>query len=169
MNHFQFFISFKTTFFLFKLKVAELKDKGNAALAANNIQEAVKFYTEAINLDPSNAVLYSNRSAAYAKGEQYDLALADATKAVELKPDWSKAYSRKGAALAYLGNYDEAIATYEKGLEVDPNNAQLKDGLNEVSLMLFGISVIKQFVFGFVRARSRCMGKPLVRYYYNLF
>lgn len=114
------------------MQVAELKDKGNAALAANNFGEAVKLYTEAINLDPSNAVLYSNRSAAYAKGEQYDLALADATKAVDLKPDWSKAYSRKGAALAYLGKYDEAIATYEKGLEVDPNNVQLKDGLTEV-------------------------------------
>lgn len=120
----------KNTFY--RTQVAELKDKGNAALAANNIPEAIKFYTEAINLDPSNAVLYSNRSAAYAKREQYDLALTDATKAVELKPDWSKAYSRKGAALAYLGNHDEAIATYEKGLEIDPNNAQLKEGLTEV-------------------------------------
>lgn len=92
----------------------------------------MKFYTEAINLDPTNAVLYSNRSAAYAKGEKYDLALTDATKAVELKPDWSKAYSRKGAALAYLGKYDEAMTTYEKGLEIDPSNAQLKEGLAEV-------------------------------------
>lgn len=93
----------------------------------------MNFYTEAINLDSTNAVLYSNRSAAYAKDEQYELALADATKAIELKPDWSKAYSRKGAALAYLDKYDEAIATYEQGLEIDPNNAQLKEGLTEVS------------------------------------
>lgn len=92
----------------------------------------MKLYTEAITLDPANAVLFSNRSAAYAKGEQYDLALADATKAVELKPEWSKAYSRKGAALAYLGKLDEAIETYTKGLEVDPNNMQLTEGLNEV-------------------------------------
>ncbi|CAH1999721.1 unnamed protein product [Acanthoscelides obtectus] len=113
-------------------QVNALKDKGNKALAENNTQEAINCYSEAIKLDSSNAVLYSNRSAAYAKANQYELALKDAEKAVELKPDWSKAYSRKGAALSYLGQYDEAISTYEKGLQIDPNNKQLSDGLAEV-------------------------------------
>jgi stress-induced-phosphoprotein 1 len=113
-------------------QVAALKDKGNAALAANNLEEAVNHYTEAIKLDGQNHVLYSNRSAAYAKANKYDLALEDANKTVEIKPDWSKGYSRKGTALAYLGRLDEAIATYEKGLQVDPNNAQLQEGLREV-------------------------------------
>ncbi|XP_060529156.1 stress-induced-phosphoprotein 1 [Cylas formicarius] len=113
-------------------QVTVLKDKGNAALGANNIEDAIKFYTEGINLDGKNAVLYSNRSAAYAKANRYDLSLKDAEKAIELKPDWAKAYSRKGAALAYLGKLDAAIATYEKGLQLDPNNSQLKEGLSEV-------------------------------------
>ncbi|XP_018567462.1 stress-induced-phosphoprotein 1 [Anoplophora glabripennis] len=113
-------------------QVAVLKDKGNAALSENKIDEAIKYYTEAINLDSNNAVLYSNRSAAYAKGNQYDLSLQDAEKAIQIKPDWSKAYSRKGTSLAYLGRLDEAIETYEKGLQIDPNNSQLRDGLAEV-------------------------------------
>lgn len=109
-----------------------MKDKGNAALASNKLDEAIQFYTEAINLDDKNAVLYSNRSAAYAKAGQYSNSLEDAEKAIELKPDWGKAFSRKGAALAYLGKLEEAIETYEKGLQLDPNNQQLKDGLAEV-------------------------------------
>lgn len=113
-------------------KVAALKDKGNAALAENKYEEAIKFYTEAINLDGNNHVLYSNRSAAYAKSNKYTEALKDAEKTVEIKPDWGKGYSRKGSALAYLRRTDEAIAAYEKGLEVDPNNPQLKEGLTEV-------------------------------------
>lgn len=56
---------------------------------------------------------------------------------MQLKPDWGKGYSRKGAALAYLGRDDEAIEAYESGLKVDPNNAQLKEGLSEVSVRCF--------------------------------
>lgn len=67
-----------------------LKEKGNAALQQGNYKEAVKCYTDAIALDPSNHVLFSNRSAAYAKDNQFELALEDAEKTVKLKPDWGK-------------------------------------------------------------------------------
>lgn len=110
-------------------QVAVLKDKGNKALQENKFDEAIQFYTEAIKLDGNNHVLYSNRSAAYAKADKYDLALEDAEKTVEIKPDWGKGYSRKGAALSFLGRIDEAIAAYEKGVEVDPNNTQIRDAL----------------------------------------
>lgn len=67
-----------------------LKDKGNAALQAGKFDDAVKYYTEAIALDENNHVLYSNRSAAYAKAGTYRLALEDAERTVRLKPDWGK-------------------------------------------------------------------------------
>ena len=52
--------------------------------------EAVLLYTEAISLDSSNHVLYTNRSAVYLKTKQYALALEDGRKAAELKPNWQK-------------------------------------------------------------------------------
>ncbi|KAK4876355.1 hypothetical protein RN001_012777 [Aquatica leii] len=112
--------------------ITSLKNKGNAALSENNYEKAIQYYTEAINLDSNNHVLYSNRSAAYAKANKYTEALKDAEKTIEIKPDWGKGYSRKGSALAYLSRIDEAIETYENGLKVDPTNAQLKEGLAEV-------------------------------------
>ncbi|KYQ58410.1 Stress-induced-phosphoprotein 1 [Trachymyrmex zeteki] len=113
------------------LQVALLKEKGNTALQTGNYDEAIRCYTDAIVLDGNNHVLYSNRSAAYAKSEKYQQALEDAEKTVSLKPDWGKGYSRKGSALAYLGRYDESIRAYEKGLQLDPNNPQLRSSLAE--------------------------------------
>ncbi|PPR89305.1 hypothetical protein GOBAR_AA31376 [Gossypium barbadense] len=107
----------------------EAKAKGNAAFSSGDFNTAVKHFTEAINLSPSNHVLYSNRSAAYASLHQYDSALSDAKKTVDLKPDWSKGYSRLGAAHLGLHQYEDAVSGYKKGLEIDPNNEALKSGL----------------------------------------
>lgn len=41
------------------------KEKGNKAFAAKNYDLAIKSYTDAISIDPSNHVYFSNRSAAY--------------------------------------------------------------------------------------------------------
>ena len=110
----------------------ELKALGNKALQSENFSEAIKHYTDAIALDPSNHVLYSNRSAAYAKQEKYEEALKDGEKCISLNKSWGKGYSRKGAALAYLGKHKEAEECYKEGLNVDPSNQVLKDGLAEV-------------------------------------
>ncbi|CAF1316353.1 unnamed protein product [Rotaria sordida] len=106
-------------------QVEELKTKANGAFAAGKNDEAINLYTQAIALDEKNHVLYSNRSAAYAKSNKYEEALKDAEKCVTLKPDFVKGYSRKGAALSFLKRYDEAINVYEEGLKIDPNNQQL--------------------------------------------
>ncbi|KAE9007998.1 hypothetical protein PF005_g7587 [Phytophthora fragariae] len=102
------------------------KAEGNRLLAAQQFQEAVEMYTRALELDPDNAVYYSNRSAAYlAMGDARGKALKDAEKCIELKPDWWKGYSRKGAAEHALLRLDAARATYNEGLKLEPDNASL--------------------------------------------
>lgn len=51
---------------------------------------AVELYTDAINLDPQNHVLYGNRSAAFIRTRQFERALEDGRYAVQLQPSWSK-------------------------------------------------------------------------------
>ena len=110
----------------------QLKDQGNKALQAEKFDEAISFYSQAIELDSSNHVFFSNRSAAYAKKGDYDKALSDAQKTVDMKPDWGKGYSRLGAALEYLGKDKEAFDAYEKGTKCDPSNAQLKQSFDNI-------------------------------------
>lgn len=107
----------------------ELKNQGNLLFSSGNFEEAVDVFTLAISSDPSNAVLYSNRSAAYASLKQWNEAVEDAKKTTELRPDWGKGWSRLGAAFQGSGNMKEAHEAYTKGLEIDPSNAQMQKGL----------------------------------------
>ena len=49
----------------------ELKKLGNASFQSNDFPQAIEHFTNAIALDESNHVLYSNRSAAYSSLKDY--------------------------------------------------------------------------------------------------
>ncbi|KZT26913.1 hypothetical protein NEOLEDRAFT_1042914, partial [Neolentinus lepideus HHB14362 ss-1] len=54
---------------------AALKDQGNKAFQAKDYDKAIELFNQAIELDPQNHVLYSNRSAANAGKRQWSKAL----------------------------------------------------------------------------------------------
>lgn len=81
-----------------------LKAEGNKLFAAKDFKGSIEKFTQAIEIDPTNHVLYSNRSGSYASMKDFQHALEDATKTTEIKPDWAKGWSRKGAALHGLND-----------------------------------------------------------------
>jgi len=114
-----------------KQKAEEWKTKGNKEYANGNFAEAVKSYTKAIDVDPTNHLYFSNRSAAYAGILNWNKALEDGVKCIEVKSDWAKGYFRKGLAEFELKKYDAAVATLKQGLAVEPTNTDLRDKLRE--------------------------------------
>ncbi len=62
----------------------------NTACNHGKYEEAIKQYSDAIKLDPTNHLLYSNRSAAFIKIGKFEDALKDADVAVKLSPSWPK-------------------------------------------------------------------------------
>jgi Flp pilus assembly protein TadD len=55
-----------------------LKAEGNKAFAAKDYDRAIDLFSNALDLDQNNFVLWSNRSAAKAGNRDWDGALADA-------------------------------------------------------------------------------------------
>ncbi|KAG6866007.1 hypothetical protein C0991_009679 [Blastosporella zonata] len=108
-----------------------LKDLGNKAFAAKDYDKAIDLFSQAIAIDPTNHVLFSNRSAAKAGKKDWKDALADAEETVKLNPTWGKGWARKGAALHGARKYDEAIAAYKSGLAIEDSPA-IRKGLQEV-------------------------------------
>lgn len=114
----------------------EAKARGGAAWKDGNIDNAITWFSKAIELDSANAsgqlhVHYSNRSAAYLKKNNASAALLDADRCVEMNPSWAKGYSRQGTALFRLGRHAAAADAYSKGLEREPGNVELRKNLLE--------------------------------------
>ena len=112
------------------------KDKGNALVKEKKYKEALDCYSKAIEIDPNDPILYSNRSAMHLNLSEFDQALADADKAISIKADYAKAYLRKGKALEGLNKVDEALSAYKLGLEKDSGNAQLLQASQELEAQL---------------------------------
>ena len=89
----------------------EKKLLGNAAMAAKEYDEAIRRYSEALELSaagPSSHIYYSNRAAAHCFLKRYERAVEDCEAAIRLQADVAKAYSRLGLCHFYLGRHKES-------------------------------------------------------------
>ncbi|XWS57699.1 hypothetical protein CRYUN_Cryun09bG0195800 [Craigia yunnanensis] len=114
-----------------KKKAAEAKSRGDEAFKSKDFHMAVDAYTQAIDLDPTDATLHSNRSLCWIRLGQAEHALTDAKACRALRPDWPKACYREGAALRLLQKYDEAANAFYEGVKLDPENKELVNAFRE--------------------------------------
>eukprot|EP00029_Vermamoeba_vermiformis_P001172 TRINITY_DN1133_c0_g1_i1.p1 TRINITY_DN1133_c0_g1~~TRINITY_DN1133_c0_g1_i1.p1 ORF type:complete len:487 (+),score=149.98 TRINITY_DN1133_c0_g1_i1:1-1461(+) len=110
-----------------KKEAEKEKNLGNEFFKGLKYGPAIQHYTKAIELDPTNAVLYSNRAIANLKIENYGFAIADSTKAVELDPKMAKAYYRRGCAHYFLGKLDLAMSDFKSAIQNAPADKEARD------------------------------------------
>lgn len=114
-----------------KKKAAEAKSRGDDAFKRKDYHMAIDSYTQAIDLDPTDATLLSNRSLCWIRLDQAEHALDDAKACRALRPDWPKACYREGAALRLLQRFDEAANSFYEGVQLDPENKELVNAFRE--------------------------------------
>uniref|UniRef100_A0ACD5XUL9 Uncharacterized protein n=1 Tax=Avena sativa TaxID=4498 RepID=A0ACD5XUL9_AVESA len=119
-----------------KRKIQELKSKGSKAVGRKDFLSAAEFYSMAMELDPDNATLFSNRSLCWLELGKPLLGLLDALECRKRRPDWPKALYRQSKALMSLKDYMGACEAFLEALKLDPGNAEIEDGLRNALVSL---------------------------------
>ena len=106
------------------------REEGNTNYRAARYAEAVEAYTLSLELDPSQHLCFSNRSAAHLKLDAAGSARLDALQCVRLAPSWPKGYARLAAASLVLKRWDDVEVACGACAEVAGDN--LDDDLANV-------------------------------------
>ncbi|KAF0983662.1 hypothetical protein FDP41_007577 [Naegleria fowleri] len=104
----------------------DFKEEGNKRYKKGSYKKAAECYSKAIELDPSQAPIYTNRAACYLQLQQYKKVIEDALKAQQLDSKFAKAYLRAGQGYLQMGKTKEAKEQFELGLKIEPNSDLLK-------------------------------------------
>ncbi|EAL66022.1 hypothetical protein DDB_G0282885 [Dictyostelium discoideum AX4] len=112
------------------------KEKGNKLFGQQKYKESIEYYTLAIQLDSTNAVLYGNRAMAYLKMKNYQQCEIDSSRCLNLDPTYTKAYHRRGIARVELKHFEEAIQDFKHLLKSDPSNKDILIELNKATSLL---------------------------------
>ena len=96
---------------------------GKTEANAGDYDRAIAYYSEAIRLDPKNAIVFASRGFAYQKKGDYDRAITDYSEAIQLDPTYALVFNNRGNAYQNKGDYDRAIADYSEAIRLDPKNA----------------------------------------------
>jgi RNA polymerase II-associated protein 3 len=142
-----------------KIKANWEKERGNEFFKNKLYDEAISCYTNAMNLDPVNAVYAANRAMCLLNQEKYAAAEVDCTLSIALDPSYAKAYHRRGTANEKLGKLKEAKRDYESLLKLDSNSKLAQESLNRIEQLINN----GQLVFPIIKTEANRSKKPLKR------
>ena len=92
-------------------------NRGAAYDAKGLYDQAIADDTQAIALNPQDAMDHYNRGAAYGHKGLLDQAVTDYTRAIALDPQHANAYYNRGRVYEATGLHDQAIADYRAALK----------------------------------------------------
>lgn len=84
---------------------------------------SIRYFEQAIAINPSHAVAYCNYGTTLLALNRYDEALERLDKALSVHPDYAEAHSSRGTVLYRLQKYPDALASLDKAIALNPADA----------------------------------------------
>ena len=114
----------------------ELKMKGNEQYGKKNLKQALEFYQQAADMDPTSPVILSNMAAVYTDMKKIDLARELCQRSIEKSRQYgikrstlAKVYNRLGTLDHTEGHYRQAIAWFRRSIKLDGEYGKAKSNL----------------------------------------
>ena len=82
--------------------------------------KGIKYYDEAIKINPNSTVAWNNKGIALAELGNYTGSIFCFEKAIKINSSLALAYNNKGASLDNMGNHNQALEYYENATSQDP-------------------------------------------------
>ena len=99
-------------------KKEQALEQGKVAFRRGDFDLAIRYFDEAIRLDPKYAKAYNNRGYTYTLKGEFDKAIADLTEAIQLNPNLAQAYCNRGLAYRAKGDTTKAEADFARAKEL---------------------------------------------------
>jgi tetratricopeptide (TPR) repeat protein len=109
--------------------VDALVARGEAQLAARDIDGAVTTLTEAVEADPQSTLAHTRLGGAYLLGQRYTAAIEQFQQAIGIAPDNAAAFIGMGMAYLHGGQAGPAKAAFTEAKRLDPDKAADLDAL----------------------------------------
>ena len=104
-------------------------EKAHEALKNEEIDLSIELYTKALEQNPNDCNILSDRGVAYLHAGNKELCFKDLNRAIELQPDYSFRYACRAFAKNNFGDLDGAILDYEKAVQLDKDDAVAHNNL----------------------------------------
>ena len=100
--------------------------RGIEAHQSDNPDDAIAYYTEVIQLDPTDtsivSIAYYSRGLSYAEKGEVDSAIENYNESIQLNPDFADAYNYRGIAYRNKGEIDRAIEDHDQAIQIKSDN-----------------------------------------------
>lgn len=99
--------------------------RGEIFADSQQLDEALRDFQTAIELDPKCSLAFHNRGVTFAQRNQFAAALRDFNRVIELNPGLAVAYRNRAELLSALDRTQDALADYDRAIKSLPNDAAL--------------------------------------------
>lgn len=83
-------------------------------------EEAIRYYTEAMEMDPNYSEYYNERGNVFLRLGRLEEARSDYLKAIELSPPYFEVFTNLGQCCRGMGRMEAAIEAYSRALDLEP-------------------------------------------------